>query len=330
MIKPSVLIAGLLFLLTTTVEFTGAELQDKQPPPRVDSLVFRTNDVLAFLGGADVAAAQETGHQESLLTVAFLPLRLRCRNFGWEGGTVFDHQPRDAGFPTQKVQLQRAGTSVIFLQYGRAEALDTNNSGMDFKAGYEKLIEECMEQTPRLVLVTPPPFENGGGLLPDLSARNKELAACAEVVRELAWKRKFVLVDLFAELGGGAHGRLRLTENGLQLSPRGQALVACAFARQLGFGRVAERAGAVDANGRWSNAGFEHVRQAVIAKNQLWFNYWRPQNWAFLGGDRITQPSSRDHRNPAVRWFPEEMERFVPLIQQAETRISLAAEAVEM
>lgn len=65
----------------------------------------------------------------------------------------------------------------------------------------------------------------------------------------------------------------------------------------------------------------EKIRQAVIGKNRLWFDYWRPMNWAFLNGDRTEQPSSRDHRDPKVRWFPGEMERFVPLIYQAETRI---------
>ena len=69
----------------------------------------------------------------------------------------------------------------------------------------------------------------------------------------------------------------------------------------------------------------ESLRQAVLEKERLWFNYWRPQNWAFLGGDRITQPSSRDHRNPAVRWFPAEMERYVPLIQAQDERIEAAA-----
>ncbi|HMO66627.1 MAG TPA: hypothetical protein PKE47_15630, partial [Verrucomicrobiota bacterium] len=68
-------------------------------------------------------------------------------------------------------------------------------------------------------------------------------------------------------------------------------------------------------------------RQAVIAKNRLWHGYWRPANWAFLWGDRTEQPSSRDHRDRSVRWFPAEMEEFVPLIREAEARIeSLAAQ----
>lgn len=39
------------------------------------------------------------------------------------------------------------------------------------------------------------------------------------------------------------------------------------------------------------------LRTLAQAKEQLWHRYWRPSNWAFLYGDRTTQPSSRDHLN---------------------------------
>jgi hypothetical protein len=48
-------------------------------------------------------------------------------------------------------------------------------------------------------------------------------------------------------------------------------------------------------------------------------------NWAFLHGDRTEQPSSRDHRDPKVRWFPAEMEKFLELIDAEEARISILA-----
>ena len=42
-----------------------------------------------------------------------------------------------------------------------------------------------------------------------------------------------------------------------------------------------------------ANVVLHALRQLLIAKNRLWFDYWRPQNWAFLAGDRTAQPSSR-------------------------------------
>ena len=284
-----------------------------------------SGDVVAFVGGADIEAAQESGHLEALLAVKYRGLNVRFRNFGWEGDTVFA-QPRDVGFPPLKAHLQRARASVIVLQFGRAEALSRRDALLGFIAAYQKLLDECARQTPRLVLVTPPPFEKAGGLLPDLSMRNGDLVAYANAIRELARQRGLPLVDLFTELGGKSHREPSLTDNGLQLTPRGHALVARAFASQVGLRELAGRAGEPNENGAWPNPAFERVRQAVVAKNRLWFNYWRPQNWAFLGGDRTEQPSSRDHRNPSVRWFPAEMEKFTPLIQQAETRIEEAAQ----
>jgi len=79
-------------------------------------------DIVAFLGGADVAASQHTGHLEALLAARFHGLGVHFRNFGWEGDTVYA-QPRDVGFPPLKAHLKRAGASVIVLQFGRTEAM---------------------------------------------------------------------------------------------------------------------------------------------------------------------------------------------------------------
>ena len=320
-------------LLAPMVSVSGADLSGSlkegprsaktnaaQPFPAA-RFILEPGDVVAFVGGADVEAAQHGGHLEALLAVVNHGLNVRFRNFGWEGDTVHS-QPRDVGFPRLQEQFRRAGVSVIALQFGRTEALGGRGGLAGFISDYQKLLDECARQTPRLMLVTPPPFENGGGWLPDLSARNSDLAEYADAIRNLARQRNLPLVDLFAELGGRTHREPRLTDDGLQLTPRGQAYLARAFARQLGFENVADAAGVADEQGAWSNAAFERLRQVVVAKNRLWFNYWRPQNWAFLGGDRTEQPSSRDHRNPAIRWFPAEMEKFVPLIEAKEREIA--------
>ena len=285
----------------------------------------RTNDVVAFIGGADVAAASFSGHLESLLAVHYPGTRFR--NFGWEGDTVFA-QPRDVGFPSLAEQLRRAQVTVVCLQFGRAEALSGKATVPEFYAAYEKLVSTCAQQTARIVLVTPPPFERGEDSLPDLSHRNTQLAAHANAVRTLVRNRSLYLIDLFNALGGVKHDQPRLTDNGLQLTPSGHALVAAAFLRELGSDRVAAQPGPPAENGAWPESRFEQLRQTAMEKNQLWFNYWRPQNWAFLGGDRITQPSSRDHRDPKVRWFPAEMEKYRPLIMAKEEEMEKIAAQV--
>jgi hypothetical protein len=283
------------------------------------TLEVTTNDVVGFIGGAEVATAQHSGHLESLLAVEFAGKSVRFRNFGWEGDTVFE-QPRDVGFPTLLSNLRKAGVTVVVVQFGRAEALSGKRSMAEFRQACNKRLDEFLENFGKVILVTPVPFEKGGGLLPDVSKRNALVAAHADVIRELARERGIELIDLFEELT--KNPRPRLTADGVQLTDKGHAVIANAFLRATGRGG---RDYPADQQGQWTDPRLEKVRQAVIAKNRLWFDYSRPQNWAFLGGDRTTQPSSRDHRDPKVRWFPAEMEKFVPLIAEAEKRIDSAA-----
>jgi hypothetical protein len=307
-------------MLTTTGRLSSAI----DVPSSDNPFALKGGDVVAFVGGSDVVTAQHAGHLEALLVGKHRGSEVRFRNFGWDGDTVFA-QPRDVGFPPLQTHLRRARASVIVLQFGRTESLSGLQALPHFVTAYEGLLNDCLRQTPRIVLVIPPPFEDGSGLLPKLTIHNADLAAYAEAIHELAKKRGFWVVDLFAkpatELGGP-----RLTHDGLQLTPRGHALIARSIARQCGFGEIADRAGEPNPDGTWPNPAFERLREQVVAKNRLWFNYWRPQNWAFLGGDRTNQPSSRDHRDSRIRWFPDEMEEFATLIEAKEREISQLAE----
>ena len=242
---------------------------------------------------------------------------VRFRNFGWEGDTVFA-QPREYNFPPLADHIRKAGATIIFIQFGRMEAFAERNR--EFRPAYERVLDTFSQITPRVVLVTPIPFERAPAPLPDLSHRNSELAKITTTIQEIGKERQLPVIDLFAALRKQDE---KLTEDGLQLAPKGQAIVALAFANELGIG-LKNTPKFSDA-GSWQDRQFEALRQVIITKNRLWFDYWRPQNWAFLGGDRIEQPSSRDHRDPKIRWFPEEMRKFEPLISQKEGEITALA-----
>ena len=278
---------------------------------------FGAKDIVAFIGGGDVAAAQHTGHIESIL-VHEQP-KLRCRNFGWEGDTVFA-QPRDYNFPPLTNHLRTAGATIIFVQFGRMEAFGHINELKKFPSVYESLVTDLLAITPKVVLVTPVPFEKPPEPLPDVSIRNEQLQAISNHIRAIGEKRGLPVLDLF----GALHKKTNehLTDDGVQLNPRGHAIVAQTFARELNL-KSPELTHRTEA---WADPHLEKLRQLVITKNRLWFDYWRPQNWAFLGGDRTEQPSSRDHRDPKLRWFPKEMEKFLNLITNAEAHIARAAE----
>lgn len=309
-------------LLLLSAEWLMPLVRGAEP---VAALPLRTNDVVAFLGGANVVAAQQSGHVETLLTLAQPRHRLRFRSLAWEGDTVFA-RPRELNFPSLADQLRRTGATVAVLQFGQTESMAGEAKLDEFVRAYERLLDTCAPATPRLVLVTPPPFENPGDpRLPNLSAHNASLGRYAEAIRKLAAKRGAALVDLAQELSAD-HSPARLTADGWQWTPAGHARVAAAFARQLGVGEVALRAGTGDAAGSWSGAAFDEVRRAVTAKNALWFHYSRPTNWAFLAGDRTEQASSRDHRDRSIRWFPGELEQFAPLLADAEKHLDQLAQ----
>lgn len=302
-----------VLLVATAVALRGAA------PLRIE-----TNDVVAWVGGSDVAAARDSAHLATLFST-FAP-SARFRNFGWEGDTVFA-QPRDVNFPPLLEHLKRARATVVLLQYGRAEALSGRESIEKFHAACEHFADDCSRAGMRVAFITPAPFEAGGGLLPDLTSRNSALAAHANAVRSLASARQWSVIDAFSVLSPGTNRNSRLTSDGLNLTPAGHARFASAVASGLECSNAFATT-AVNEEGAWENSRLEALRQAVLEKERLWFNYWRPQNWAFLGGDRVTQPSSRDHRNPNIRWFPAEMEKYVPLLRAQEEQIEIAARAI--
>ncbi|HWE95056.1 MAG TPA: GDSL-type esterase/lipase family protein [Tepidisphaeraceae bacterium] len=298
-------------------------------PDHAENFTLRDHDVVAFLGGDWVVEELETGHFESLLAAAFPGRGVRFRNLGWEGDTVFE-QPRDVNFPGVIDELKRVDAGVVFLQFGRQESRAGKDGIGAFVSAYEKLCDAVGKQSPKMVLVTPPPDDQTPGV--DPHARAADLRLYASAIRELANRRGYACADIFSELGGAndAPASDPLTEHGTPTA-RGAARVALAEARQLGLGATADAAtkGKAPANqdGRWNTPPMEALRQAIVAKNRLWFRYRRPTNWAFLGGDRTSVPSSHDHRDPSVRWFPAEMEQYVPLIEQAEARADELARA---
>lgn len=273
-------------------------------------------DVVALVGGTQLAAAADGGHLETLLAFRSADGAPRFRDLSWEGDTVFA-RPRQVNFPTLTQQLKVAGATVVLLQFGQMESLAGVAGRPDFETAAASRVKDVRSVVPRVVLVTPPPFAVGGPLdAAVVTARNRDLAAYVEVIRQLGQREQIPVVDVFAALVPSA-GIPGLTVDGVQLSERGQRQMAQSVASGWGAGSSPD----------WS--ALEPVRQAVVAKNQLWFRYWRPTNWAFLAGDRTEQPSSRDHRDRNIRWFPKEMEEYVPLIHTADDRISQQVRQVQ-
>ena len=291
-------------------------------PSSAAELDFRTGDVIAFLGGEDTVAMNEHGYLELLLTKAWSGEEspIQFRNLGWEGDTVFE-QRRDLNFGSWAEQLSRSKATVLFCQFGNAEALQGTEHLAEFVTAYGHLLDEWSRHVRRIVVLSPTPFESAESHLPDLASRNGDVGAYSEAIRGLADQRGLIFIDLCQPLLSAKDKSIAWTRDGLHLNGEGHWRVAKETVAQLGLNDMTQRIWFDTKSHELAPGRNEQARQEILRKNRLWFDYWRPMNWAFLAGDRTEQPSSRDHRDPSVRWFPLEMQKFLPLIEQRESDI---------
>lgn len=282
----------------------------KSRPKGMYSFELEKDEVIALLGGSEAVAIAEEGSLESLLMLSYAAHKPKLRSLAWETDTVF-RQDRPLNFGDLSLQLRRCEATCVFLMFGRQECLERGESGVEeFRAALDKMMETCKAVTPRVVIIEAAPFDKSPPPLPDLSTKNSALAKYNEVLRALAEKHG----AFFASSGEDwNHQRpYRLTSDGVNLTREG--------AQELGL-RVLTSARLMD------RPDVTALRPLIHAKNKLWHEYWRPSNWAFLYGDRTAQPSSRDHLNPQVRWFPKELEKYQGMIREKEEAIWKQAEA---
>ena len=295
----------LLDALRPRIEKVSSVPQDRDQLEHAFAL--RDGEMVVFTGGTNAMRAQRYGYLEALLSRA-VSGQVRFRNLAWQADTVF-RQQRPPGFGGWEKQLPRVKPDLIFSQFGQTESMAGIQNRDAFIAAYEKLLDQFAAHSERIVLVAPIPFETPSAPLPDLAVYNPSLKKYVQAIAELADRRGLVFVDLFHHAKNRSGGRL--TDNGMHLRDDSFAQVASETARQLGLSSPGEE-------------NLEPLRLAVCKKNQLWFNYWRPTNWSFLGGTRMMVPFSRDPSH-TERTFPLEMKEFLPLIAAAEAEISAHA-----
>lgn len=263
---------------------------------------------IALLGSTEAVLMAESGWLDAYLALkqAGLPpdKRLALRNLAWEGDTVW-RQDRPLNFGPLAQQLDRVQARQAVLLFGRQECLERGEAGLaDFRSALEALVAKCPAGA---LLMGCVPFEAKAPPQRDLSALNPVLARYDDVIKAVA------------EAQGGRFFDTRQswrkqedtwTRDGVTLTPMGEWLLGDVTAFALGW-RGQDP----------GEAGLAKLRALAQAKERLWHQYWRPSNWAFLYGDRTTQPSSRDHLNPSVRWFPQELEQYRRLIADKESEL---------
>lgn len=306
-----------------------------EKPPAAFKGGFRidSDQTIAILGASNAEQARKFGYIETLLSLAHPQHQLKFRNLAWQADTVYEQQrPLNFYEPTRPSfgdldGRHRAQADVVFVWLGRSESLDGVDRLPEFKQTYAALLAKLRTCTERIVLVTPEPFEDPLQLGLNLTERNATLARYATIIREVAREQHLPVVDLFREFST-KRSKAALTTDGILLSAKGHWEVASVFAKELGIPKSLASIAAPDSQGRFINDEIESLRQAIIHNNDLWDTYWRPTNWAFLYGDRQTQPSSRSHLDGKQRWFPGELESVWAKLQAGDATAHNAATRV--
>jgi lysophospholipase L1-like esterase len=263
--------------------------------------LLRPQDVVALVGGEDMVAAWDHGLLEYLVLRQKPDLQARFRSLTKEGDTAFQ-QTRDFNYPALEKQLADIGATVVVVQIGQMESLRGKAQVAEFERAAEALVDRLGDgRKRRVILVGPTPVPAGT----PVAARFAALDAYREAVARVANRKELpCIVPGERRAFAGADYR-----DGLHLNERGHFTFAAELADAL-VGRAERQPPAAPAERR--------LLELIRSKNQRWFNYVRPENWAFLDGDRTVQPASRDHVDPEKRWFPEEIKQWLPLVAERE------------
>ena len=297
------------------------------------SVDFMTGDRVVFVGNTFAERQQLFSNFETMLTLAQADKQLRFRNLGWSADTLsLKPRPRDFGDEDQHLHAQKA--DVIFACYGMNEAFEGEAGLKKFISDWRRFIFKVKSATynhdrgeavtisgervfpgiddgregdrpVRLVMVSPIAHEDLGGKLPDPTKHNEQLERYTAAMRRLSTDHDVAFVDLFHPTAKwmAEHPKAKLTTNGIHLNAFGDWVVARMMMAGLGF-EAGDGAAASEAAA---------LRDAIVAKNELWFYRWRAINGFYIYGGR---------KKPCgVVNFPGEMAELEQLIRRSEVAI---------
>lgn len=279
-----------------------AALMSPAADPPKDPFEFADGDRVVFLGGTLIEREQKYGYWELALTLKNKDKNVVFRNLGWSGDTVWGESrgsfdgPKK-GFERTVELVKELKPTVIVICYGHVESFDGKDGVAKFTDGLNKLIDAVNPTKARVVLMTPTRFENVKPIS-DAEKKNENLKLYVDATKAVAEKRKLEVVDLFAlsrqkaEIG---------TENGMHLHEQGYW--GTTFLMRQTVSEDLWRSHAVSD---------DPLVKAIVAKNELFFHRWRPQNITYLTGFR-----KHEQGNNA-----KEIVQFDPLVEKAEQHIA--------
>lgn len=196
---------------------------------------FQSGDTVLFYGNSLVERLNEHGDLEALVQLAHPDKRLRFRSFAWTGDEI-GYRLRPEGYEEHlKSLLAQWPAQIIIVGFGMNEAFAGPSSLPDFRSQLASYLDQLARLHPRaqFVLLSPTAIESG---FPeqDHLARNRDLTAYTQAIRDAASARAALFVDLFSASQLAYSQNLpALTVNGLHLNDEGNRLMARVIARSL-------------------------------------------------------------------------------------------------
>jgi lysophospholipase L1-like esterase len=274
------------------------------PPDNVKPFEFKDGDRVVWLGSTLVEREQRYGYWETALLAANADKKITFRNLGWSGDTVhgeargrFDFANAEKCFRNLVDQALELKPTVIFISYGTNESFEGKEGLPKFEKGLEKLLDALKPAKARVLLFSPTRLYKSASL-PDPNPANERLALYRDAIKAIAEKRGHTFAD--------AYERIHVTvapvsENGLHLDEGGYEITVPLFLSTLGQDKP-----------RVETEKLERLRKAVVAKNELFFHRWRPQNETYLFGFRKHEQGKN----------AKEVAEFDPLVAKAEDEIA--------
>jgi putative heme-binding domain-containing protein len=283
----------------------------------------RDGDRVVFLGDTLMEREKDFGYIELMMTLRSPDRNVTFRNLGWSADTpvgisrVSFDWPKGEGemFRVLMEQVRQTQPTVVVLGYGMASSFDGAAGLEKFKTDYNRLIDGilALNKETRFVLLSPIPHEKLPAPLPDPARHNEMLASYAKAIEGIAEKRGYQFINFYERMrtGQSTPGVPQLaftTDNGIHLNDFGYQALALRLGMELEWPMA-------DANGNNTTEPFsrhENLRQAILAKNQLFFHRWRPENSTYLFLFRKHEQGKN----------AQEIPRFDPLIEAEEKKIA--------
>ncbi|MDB4703781.1 GDSL-type esterase/lipase family protein [Akkermansiaceae bacterium] len=251
-----------------------------------EPLRIRKGDSIVILGNTFAERMQLFGYFEVFLHTRFPDHNLRVRNMGWSADEV-DQRIRPQGFPKLSAELKEHRADLLFLCFGFNESFQ-GATGLDhYKAELGNFFKKLQgqkfngESAPRIVLVSPIPFEKLDKGSPNSDEGNRRIQLYSTASETVAQEHGVRFLDLFTPMLERASNisNRKITINGVHLSEYGDWAVSQLMARGLGLWRD-------DLSLPTATPRDEKFRRAVYEKNHYYFTWWHPPNASYIHGGR--------------------------------------------